>query len=88
LDVFDELNKMIPSTSQHDDAEEINTPEWKASAELGLFKSEQPLPMMNEADKSYNNPLDWWRVKASQYPLLAQLAVRLLEIPATSAPSE
>jgi hypothetical protein len=32
--------------------------------------------------------LEWWRLKQQQYPLLAKVALRLLAIPATLAPSE
>ncbi len=45
------------------------------------------LPLQKE-DRTYNNPLDWWCLKAQQFPLLSKLAIRYLCIPATSAPSE
>jgi hypothetical protein len=32
--------------------------------------------------------MDWWRLKQQQYPLLANIALRVLAIPATSTPSE
>ncbi len=56
-------------------------------AELLLYKREQHLPL-KKADGSFNNPLDWWRLKQQQYPLLAGIALKVLAIPATSAPSE
>jgi hypothetical protein len=59
----------------------------RVDAELLLYKREQHLPLKKE-DGRYNNPLDWWRLKQQQYPLLAKLAYKLLAIPATSAPSE
>ena len=34
------------------------------------------------------NPLDWWKRKESQYPILSSLARRILCVPATSAPCE
>jgi hypothetical protein len=43
---------------------------------------------LNEDDGSYTNPLDWWKMYAGTYPVLACLAKRYLAIPATSAPSE
>ncbi|CAN0426553.1 unnamed protein product, partial [Ascophyllum nodosum] len=33
-------------------------------------------------------PLDWWRINAVKFPLLAALARRLLTIPASQAQSE
>jgi hypothetical protein len=56
-------------------------------AELLLYKWEQHLPL-RKADGSFNNPLDWWRLKQQQYPLLASIACKVLAIPATSAPLE
>jgi hypothetical protein len=43
---------------------------------------------LQKVDRSYNNPLEWWRIKAQQFPLLSELAIRYLCVPATSAPSE
>lgn len=40
-----------------------------------------------EADVDVS-PLDWWKVNASRYPHLSQLARRYLSVPATSVPSE
>ena len=36
----------------------------------------------------YPDPLDWWRINAIKFPLLAELARRLLAIPASQAQSE
>ena len=47
---------------------------------------------MEEAQESgkilYPDPLDWWRINAVKFPLLAALARRLLTIPASQAQSE
>jgi hypothetical protein len=59
----------------------------RVDAELLLYKWEQHLPLKKD-DGSFNNPLDWWRLKEQQYPLLAAIARKVLAIPATSAPSE
>lgn len=68
------------------EAVELNAQE-RASAELLLYRREPPLPTKNP-DGSFTNPLDWWRVKHHQFPLLSKLAIKYLAIPATSAPSE
>jgi hypothetical protein len=59
----------------------------RVDAELLLYKREPHLPLKKD-DGSFNNPLDWWRLKEQQYPLIATIARRVLAIPATSAPSE
>ncbi len=59
----------------------------RVDAELLLYKREQHLPLEKD-DGSFSNPLDWWRLKQQQYPLLANIALRVLAIPTTSAPSE
>jgi hypothetical protein len=59
----------------------------RVDAELLLYKWEQHLPLKKD-DESFNNPLDWWRLKEQQYPLLAAMARKVIAIPATSAPSE
>jgi hypothetical protein len=59
----------------------------RVDAELLLYKREQHLPLRKE-DGFFNNPLEWWRLKQQQYPLLAKVALRLLAIPSTMAPSE
>lgn len=43
----------------------------------------------NTGDKKvFSNPLDWWRKKQLEYPLLAALARRVLAIPSSQAQSE
>jgi hypothetical protein len=59
----------------------------RAQAELTMYKAEPMLPLQKE-DRSYNNPLEWWMIKAQQFPLLSEIAIRYLCIPATSAQSE
>jgi hypothetical protein len=43
---------------------------------------------IENGEKKWLNPLDWWRSNSRQYPVLAALAKKYLCIPATSAPSE
>jgi hypothetical protein len=52
-----------------------------------MYTAEPMLPLQKE-DRSHNNPLEWWRIKAQQFPLFNEIAIRNLCIPATSAPSE
>jgi hypothetical protein len=59
----------------------------QVDAELLLYKREPHLPL-RKVDGHFSNPLDWWRLKQQQYPLLARIACKVLAIPATSAPSE
>ncbi len=56
-------------------------------SEMIYFKRDAKM-RLTDAQGKYNNPLDWWRVNHYKYPILAQLARKLLAIPATSAPSE
>jgi len=55
-------------------------------AEITAFQAEKGQPMFNQ-ENGYNNPLDWWRIKADKYPNVWKLARCVLAIPATSAPS-
>ena len=61
--------------------------EARARSELSLYLREPILPMTHE-DGTFTNPLDWWRVNATRFPLVAKLAMQILAIPATSAPAE
>jgi hypothetical protein len=72
------------STTQTNQATAANSLEAQAHAELSLFMREPILPM-NHEDGSFTNPLDWWRVNATRFPMVAKLVMQLLAIPATSA---
>ena len=94
FDMFDELNALRQAEEARGQGEAIRNPQpeggdsyERAQAELTLYRGEQMMPLQKE-DRTYNDPLAWWRVKAQQFPLLSELAIRYLCIPATSAPSE
>jgi hypothetical protein len=53
----------------------------KIKLEVKLYKSVPACPL-------HESPVNWWRDRIGTYPLLGQLAVRYLMIPATSVPSE
>ena len=60
-------------------------------AQLVLFWN---LPQLQRTSRDltgaivFNNPLTWYRDHFNEFPIISQLARRLLCIPATSAPSE
>jgi len=93
FDMFRELNHMRAAAEAHvqvamnRNGNEGGDDHERAHAELTLYRTEPMLPVQKE-DRSYNDPLSWWRLKAQQFPLLSELAIKYLCIPATSAPSE
>jgi hypothetical protein len=56
-------------------------------AELTLYRDESSLPLQN-AEGSLSCPLKWWKNIEIKYRMISKLALRVLSIPATSAPSE
>jgi hypothetical protein len=43
---------------------------------------------LRKEDRSHNNPLEWWKSNGKRFPILSEMAIRYLCIPATSAPAE
>jgi hypothetical protein len=43
---------------------------------------------LQDAQQRFNCPLSWWKNNQTKYKMLSEVALRLLCIPATSAPSE
>jgi hypothetical protein len=94
LDMFDELNALRQAEEKRDVGEAMQNPQQlggdsyeRASTELTLYNGE-PMMLLQKEDRMYNDPLAWWCLKAQKFPLLSELAIRYLCIPATSAPSE
>jgi hypothetical protein len=58
-----------------------------ADAEILLFACEPSIPLQNEQQR-FTCPLNWWKLNQTKYKLLSEVALHLLCIPATSAPSE
>jgi hypothetical protein len=56
-------------------------------AEVTLYQNEPSLPLQ-DADGKFSCPLQWWKNCQRKYKIISKLAIRLLCIPATSAPSE
>ena len=55
--------------------------------ELDAYKREPALPLFDH-NGNYSDPLPWWKQRALRYPRLHALALRTLQIQATSASSE
>ena len=69
------MKSFFSSIRQHDESPEQN--------ELDRYL------LLPEIDKTEeNNPLDWWKRRKAEFPILSILARRYLAIPATSVPSE
>ncbi len=56
--------------------------------EIELYKAAKGLRLRDPQSGLFSNPLDWWRVYKDDFLHLANLAIKYLAIPATSAPSE
>jgi len=56
--------------------------------EISLYKAVNGIKLRNTVTGAFRCPLSWWKVHHADYSFLSKLALRLLSIPATSAPSE
>ena len=65
-----------------------NTVTHLIHTEVSLFRSANGIQLIDTVTGAFNCPLTWWRLHQNDYPYLAKLAMKLLAIPATSAPSE
>jgi hypothetical protein len=92
-DLFEDLQLLAAANNNNNAANVINDNnnedpiEDRVQAEAVLYRQEAHLPLKDLSGR-WNNPLQWWKVKQHQFPLLAALAKKYLGVPATSAPSE
>ena len=92
-DLFEDLQLLAAANNNNNAANVINNNnnedpiEERVQAEAVLYRQEAHLPLKDQSGR-WNNPLEWWKVKQHQFPLLAALAKKYLGVPATSAPSE
>jgi hypothetical protein len=56
-------------------------------AELTLYSREPSIPLQDDSGR-FSCPLTWWNVHRNRFKLISEVAIRMLCIPATSAPSE
>ncbi len=94
LDIFDEINNHYLDQNRYGADNKNNAmaaPEATIAAaadiELTLYKQE-PSIQLRDDDGMFSYPLTWWKFNERKYKLLSTLAIRVLYIPATSAPSE
>jgi hypothetical protein len=77
--------------NESSEEEDSETPEdafvRAIDAQIERYKAEK-YPLLNADTQKYNCPLVWWSENATNYPDIWKLAVRILHIPATSAPAE
>lgn len=60
----------------------------QCSDEIEAYRKLPRLPIKRGRTNTYNNPLEWWKMRSLQFPILSKLARMYLCIPATSAPTE
>ena len=67
-----------------------NDCEISVDLEMMSYEREEVLERLTVVDgkEVHTNPLSWWKLKESKYPILSSIARRILCVPATSAPSE
>lgn len=83
----DPSNQVVVVKSKSANANPLSV-QIKCEGELSAFMDVSVMMPLNDDEGNYTNPLDWWRIEAKTYPVLASLAKFYLAIPATSAPSE
>ena len=80
-------NNADPGYAQHHYQDNLMRIIASIDAEMTLYGSEPSIPLQDNQQK-FSCPLTWWKLNQSKYKMLSEVALRVLCIPATSAPSE
>ena len=72
---------LLGSAYKPNDSASLKTLADKAQEEVKKYREVPDIPLSE-------NPLQWWKMHAEEYPLLARQAKRYLCVPGTSVPSE
>ncbi len=65
-----------------------NTATLLIEREVTSYKASSGIKLRDNTNGNFNCPLIWWKNHQYDYPYLQKMAIKLLAIPATSAPSE
>jgi len=94
-DSDDDLRELIDANDQIGNRVDNRGENWTREVvtqmiqkEIELYKAAKGAKLRDPQSGLFSNPLDWWRVHKDDFPYLANLAIKYLAIPATSAPSE
>jgi hypothetical protein len=80
-------NNADPGCAQHHYQDNLVRIIASIDAEMTLYVSEPSLPLQDN-QQNFSCPLTWWKLNQSKYKMLSEVALHILCIPATSAPSE
>jgi len=80
-------NNDNPEHAQHQYQDNLMRIMASIDAEMTLYAREPSLPLQDEQQK-FTCPLSWWKLNQLKYKILSDVALCILCIPATSAPSE
>jgi hypothetical protein len=80
-------NNADPGYAQHHYQDNLMRIIASIDAEMTLYASEPSLPLQDN-QQNFSCPLTWWKLNQSKYKMLSEVALCVLCIPATSAPSE
>lgn len=81
---------IVESSDEEEDAVEVEDPltlELSIRNEIKRYQLCKGCPLTG-SEGEYLCPLEWWKLNCKEFPNIWKLAIRILSIPATSAPSE